>query len=292
MATRGLGKFAFLWYFILRMGIDEPNSVLILESGWLIWESCVRIIDIKQYPFNAIVADVDEYDALVLSWKQRAERLPEEHKSAIFRRVSAANMVYDWFGGIPRSGTGKVKQLTEENIGQDVAIALGNTKLQHIDVDAILPKHSSFQRCTWFSKFHFTFCLENVAVLQCRPAPVLRGIRDGHGRAAGARTRRNPYVQLGGNADRYLWRPLRKNNADFDFVLAPQTLGKITHDPPSLEYLAKALRAREEEFGKKVLDVLLFLIPSENFSQLGFQHYRTSRKQQSNENVDLFQDIC
>ncbi|EFJ15902.1 hypothetical protein SELMODRAFT_422334 [Selaginella moellendorffii] len=175
------------------------------------------------------------------------------------------NMVYDWFGGIPRSGTGKVKQLTEENIGQDVAIALGNTKLKHIDVDAILPKHSSFRDVlgSQSSTSHSAWRMWRSCMFT---------------------------INKGGDADQYLWRPLRKNNADFDFVLPPQTLGKITHDPPSLEYLAKALRAWRKEFGKKDLEDVL--IPSENFSQLGFQHYRTSRKQQSNENVDLFQDIC
>ncbi|EFJ13931.1 hypothetical protein SELMODRAFT_446106 [Selaginella moellendorffii] len=228
----GVGKSAFLWYFIIRTGIDKRGSRILYESETYIWDfngSSLRVIDKKDYPLEqiestevdyhlidqkiapgrtlgvrAVVAaspeegntkaarklrmtytrylpvwDKQEFDALVQSWKRRADLMPRpdgnlsvkaEH---IYRRVDAADLAYDWFGGVPRFlWDREAENLTEEDFSSDVCKCLANTKLKN--VTAILQNSATTQNVSWrlfhfalkpgsFRRFYYTFCSDKVA---------------------------------------------------------------------------------------------------------------------------------
>ncbi|EFJ38294.1 hypothetical protein SELMODRAFT_402093 [Selaginella moellendorffii] len=229
----GVGKSAFLWYFIIRTGIDKPGSLILYESETFIWEfrgRSLKHIAKQDYPLHLIESpSVDyhlidqkissgrtlgarallagspdesntkiarklrmtytrylpvwnkrEFDALVESWKRRADsmpRLPDGSPSAraahAYQRVAAANLAFEWFGGVPRLlWDHEVETLTEEDFASDVTKCLSSTKLKN--VAAILENHGSSQNVSWrlfhfvlrpgsFSRFQYTFCSDKVA---------------------------------------------------------------------------------------------------------------------------------
>ncbi|XP_024515927.1 uncharacterized protein LOC9639910 [Selaginella moellendorffii] len=228
----GVGKSAFLWYIIIRTGIDKRGSRILYESETYIWDfngSSLRVIDKKDYPLEqiestevdyhlidqkiapgrtlgvrAVVAaspeegntktarklrmtytrylpvwDKQEFDALVQSWKRRADLMPRPDgklsvkAELIYRRVDAADLAYEWFGGVPRFlWDREAENLTEEDFSSDVCKCLANTKLKN--VEAILQNSATTQNVSWrlfhfalkpgsFRRFYYTFCSDKVA---------------------------------------------------------------------------------------------------------------------------------
>ncbi|XP_024516943.1 uncharacterized protein LOC112341278 [Selaginella moellendorffii] len=95
-------------------------------------------------------------------------------------------------------------------------------------------------------------------------------------------------LAAGEEAIKYLWRPLKKNNAVFDFVLLPRTLGQATvartNHRPVLEATIKAQQAlkawRDEFYQDNNNDdtLLAFFVPPDSYSNFKFQPYRSSGK--------------
>ncbi|EFJ12768.1 hypothetical protein SELMODRAFT_425151 [Selaginella moellendorffii] len=125
------------------------------------------------------VWDKQEFDALVQSWKRRADLMPRPDgklsvkAELIYRRVDAADLAYEWFGGVPRFlWDREAENLTEEDFSSDVCKCLANTKLKN--VEAILQNSATTQNVSWrlfhfalkpgsFRRFYYTFCSDKVA---------------------------------------------------------------------------------------------------------------------------------
>ncbi|EFJ08298.1 hypothetical protein SELMODRAFT_429045 [Selaginella moellendorffii] len=457
----GVGKSAFLWYFIIRTGIDNPESILLYETGVWVWEfrgsGDLRVVPKKKYPFDviqspavtfhlidqrvypdrpignrALVAaspddtntkdirkvrltytfylppwDRGEFGLLLAVWNSAANKMTGNDANDVRLKVKAADLVFAWYGGIPRHvWDQEVRNLTEKYFHSDVMKCLANTKLKNLSL--ILQSSHNAKDISWrlfhfnvtpgtgFREFQYTFCSEKVANLYagylCRTDvdkirsfleasqpfseySALRGFvfeqyvigqalsqqimvmpmvdtahcqrcsqtedpsadvtvswiqcgtclrwyhtrcvdvqfkfqfkyecanRQGEPKALVASPSgpglvlryyegdlEDTLVAAGEDAIKYMWRPLRKNNAVFDFVLLPRTLGQVTvactDHKPVLEATIKAqqaLKAWRELFynsGHPDNDetLLVFFLPPDSYRGFKFQKYRSSRK--------------
>ncbi|EFJ08803.1 hypothetical protein SELMODRAFT_428583 [Selaginella moellendorffii] len=104
----GVGKPAFVWVTKLRVvnREDFPQEIVLdskVDTISSIYEFNVRKAKRTTFTRYLPAWEKHEYDALVSSWRKRVtdyESGSEEAKE-ITQRVNAAEMAFEWFGGIP-----------------------------------------------------------------------------------------------------------------------------------------------------------------------------------------------
>ncbi|EFJ04379.1 hypothetical protein SELMODRAFT_432470 [Selaginella moellendorffii] len=104
----GVGKSAFVWVTKLRVvnREDFPQEIVLdskVDTISSIYEFNVRKAKRTTFTRYLPAWEKHEYDALVSSWRKRVtdyESGSEEAKE-ITQRVNAAEMAFEWFGGIP-----------------------------------------------------------------------------------------------------------------------------------------------------------------------------------------------
>ncbi|EFJ30417.1 hypothetical protein SELMODRAFT_409319 [Selaginella moellendorffii] len=104
-------------------------------------------------------------------------------------------------------------------------------------------------------------------------------------------------LAAGRNAKDFVWRPINKSNAAFDFAIPPRVLGQATvaseHPVPreAVEEGVAALDAWNNEYNKDLMDprqreyILAFYLARGNFERFGYQSYRDKHRHVCNKAV-------
>ncbi|EFJ14927.1 hypothetical protein SELMODRAFT_423205 [Selaginella moellendorffii] len=134
----GVGKSAFLWYFIIRTGIDKPGSLILYESETFIWEfrgRSLKLIAKHDYPLHLIASPSVDYHLI-------------DQKISSGRTLGAQALLA---GSPDESNTKIASPVPFEHEAQECGSHLGK------------PLFHFVLRPGSFSRFQYTFCSDKVA---------------------------------------------------------------------------------------------------------------------------------
>ncbi|XP_024529128.1 uncharacterized protein LOC9650132 [Selaginella moellendorffii] len=229
-------------------------------------------------------------------------------------------MHYDWYGGIPRLlRDAEVDDLNDPACDRNVHTkTLVRTKqedfrtlVQSTDPELGALRGYVFEQEVVWLVLESNFAAVTLECARCPlPVPSLWNCQSCEGETihesiGTGRLRLRYYngdlktalLAAGRNAKDFVWRPINKSNAAFDFAIPPRVLGQATvaseHPVPreAVEEGVAALDAWNNEYNKDLMDprqreyILAFYLARGNFERFGYQSYRDKHRHVCNKAV-------